>query len=173
MVSIKKSITPEELCEKIPNEFCQYLKYCQKLDFEQEPNYKYLRSLFIDVLNRQEKLHGLYPLDSMSFSWLKKNDSKKIKDETIFSNKVSSRFSGIIKRTNNVHRRLYSSIKKSIEKKRRESNTSLFNADVKNITINLNNVLDDYNAKNKNDEKVISIILNNILIKIIKNKSLT
>ena len=138
MVSIKKSITPEELCEKIPNEFCQYLKYCQKLDFEQEPNYKYLRSLFIDVLNRQEKLHGLYPFDSMSFSWLKKKGSKNIKDETKFSYKVSSRFSGIIKRTNNVHSRLYSSIKKSIEKKRRESNTSLFNADVKNITINLN-----------------------------------
>ena len=36
--SIKKSITPEKLCEKLPNEFCQYIKYCRKLDFEQEPN---------------------------------------------------------------------------------------------------------------------------------------
>ena len=63
MVSIKKSITPEELCEKIPNEFCQYLKYCRKLDFEQEPNYNYLSSLFIDVLNSRKKLNGLYPFD--------------------------------------------------------------------------------------------------------------
>ena len=178
MVSIKKSITPEELCEKIPNEFCQYLKYCRKLDFEQEPNYNYLRSLFIDVLNNRKKLNGLYPFDSMSFSWLKKNGSKKIKDETIFPKKVSSRFNSIIKRTNNVHRRLYVSIKKSIEKKKRESNASLITTDVKNITTNLNNLLDDDNAKNKNDEKVISItkdskikhkIHRNILLNINKN----
>ena len=114
----------------------------------------------------------------MSFSWSKKNGSKEIKDETIFPNKVSSKYIGIIKRTNNVHRRLYSSIKKSIEKKRRESNASLITTDVKNITTNLNNLLDDDNAKNKNDEKVISIIkdskikhkiTSNILLNINKN----
>ena len=96
----------------------------------------------------------------MSFSWLKKNVSKKVKDEIRLSNRISSRFTSIIKRTNNIHRRLYSSIKKSIEKKRLESNdlanTSLFNTDAKNIAINLNKVLNDNNEENKNDEKVIS-----------------
>jgi hypothetical protein len=98
------------------------------------------------------------------------------------SNRISSRFTRIIKRTNNVHRRLYSSIKKSIEKKRLESNdlanTSHFNTDVKNISINLNKVLDDNNEENKNDEKIISIandkqtshkISRNILLDINKN----
>ena len=35
---IKMSITPEKLCEKLPNEFCKYLKYCRKLDFEERLN---------------------------------------------------------------------------------------------------------------------------------------
>jgi len=45
----KKSTTAEELCEGYPSEFCQYIKYSRDLNFEQEPDYNYLRGLFKKV----------------------------------------------------------------------------------------------------------------------------
>ena len=49
-----------------------YIDYCRNLDYEQEPDYNYLRNLFINVLINKEKMYGLNPLDCKSFSWLKK-----------------------------------------------------------------------------------------------------
>ena len=34
---IKKNIEPEKLCLGLPNEFCEYIKYVKKLQFEEEP----------------------------------------------------------------------------------------------------------------------------------------
>ncbi|KAG5462982.1 MAG: casein kinase I isoform gamma-3, partial [Olpidium bornovanus] len=49
----KKQQTPiRELCEGFPEEFATYLTYVRKLDFEEQPDYDYLRSLFTNILNR-------------------------------------------------------------------------------------------------------------------------
>jgi len=45
----KKSTSAEELCDGYPAEFCQYIKYSRDLNFEQEPDYNYLRGLFKKV----------------------------------------------------------------------------------------------------------------------------
>ena len=111
--SLKMSITPEKLCEKLPNEFCEYLKYCQKLDFEEEPNYDYLRYLFIDVL----KNSSLNPLFCRSFSLLNKEVLLKLKEDKIYSSQIS-RISYTDKREDSSHKRLYNNIKSSLEKKR-------------------------------------------------------
>ena len=42
------------MCKGLPNEFIQHMKYVKKLDFEQEPNYQYLNSLFISILSKYE-----------------------------------------------------------------------------------------------------------------------
>lgn len=47
---IKKQTTPEQLCEGLPSQFEEYIKYTRNLEYEQEPNYNYLRSLFLSVL---------------------------------------------------------------------------------------------------------------------------
>lgn len=50
---IKLSTSLEILCKNIPDclSFClkKYLTYCNSLKFEQEPNYNYLKTLFIDA----------------------------------------------------------------------------------------------------------------------------
>ena len=42
-------MTVEQLCENFPNEFCQFMHYCRNLQFEQRPDYSYLRKLFKDL----------------------------------------------------------------------------------------------------------------------------
>ena len=43
----KKIATPfETLCKDVPNEFILYLEYCRKLNFEDKPDYRYLRKIF-------------------------------------------------------------------------------------------------------------------------------
>ena len=67
---IKKLIQPEKLCQGLPTEFTEYIKYVKKLQFEEEPDYKYIKGLFMNVLN---KLGFKYDLN---FTWLTKEDEK-------------------------------------------------------------------------------------------------
>ena len=43
-------ITDEKLCTGLPVEFVNFMKYVKKLEFEQNPDYKYLKGLFISIL---------------------------------------------------------------------------------------------------------------------------
>lgn len=43
----------EVLCEGLPPEFSTYLKYCKGLEFEQKPDYRYLRGLFRECFQRE------------------------------------------------------------------------------------------------------------------------
>uniref|UniRef100_A0A0X3NMW5 Casein kinase I isoform alpha n=1 Tax=Schistocephalus solidus TaxID=70667 RepID=A0A0X3NMW5_SCHSO len=49
----KMSVKTESLCEGLPEEFAKYLNYCKNLAFEEEPKYRYLRSLFWRVLDKR------------------------------------------------------------------------------------------------------------------------
>ncbi|XP_037011872.2 casein kinase I-like [Artibeus jamaicensis] len=46
----KMSIPVEQLCSGFPEEFAMYLNYCRGLGFEETPDYKYLRQLFLNLL---------------------------------------------------------------------------------------------------------------------------
>ena len=48
-LKMKKSISIQELSKDLPNEFAEYINYTRKLEFEQEPNYKYLKNLFVSL----------------------------------------------------------------------------------------------------------------------------
>ena len=47
---IKKNITPKELCQDLPIQFEEYVKYTKNLKYEEDPDYNYLKKLFITVL---------------------------------------------------------------------------------------------------------------------------
>ena len=67
---IKKNIAPEKLCDGLPSEFTEYIKYVTKLKFEEEPDYKYIKGLFVNVLNREGFKNDL------NFSWLTKEEEQ-------------------------------------------------------------------------------------------------
>ncbi|KAI6652658.1 Casein kinase I-like [Oopsacas minuta] len=59
----KKKCTPIEiLCQGFPDEFSKYLEYVRRLDFYEDPDYTYLRGLFI-TLSEKKKWYKDYAFD--------------------------------------------------------------------------------------------------------------
>lgn len=48
----KKETSIDDLCQNLPVEFAQYMHYCRSLQFEDRPDYAYLRKLFKDLFYR-------------------------------------------------------------------------------------------------------------------------
>lgn len=51
---MKDDYTPETLCTGLPEEFVKYLNYVKRLEFEETPDYFYMKSLFTNLLLRLE-----------------------------------------------------------------------------------------------------------------------
>ena len=105
---LKKNTTPETLCEGLPEEMTEYIRYAKKLEFEQEPNYNFLRKLFSRMLKRVHNTNEL-----LVFSWIKLNDLPKLK------NPVNPQ-----SRKESPQSRIYRRIKKSLERERNLSSDS-------------------------------------------------
>jgi casein kinase 1 len=66
----KIAATPDEICKTHPEEFIVYFQYCRDLQFEEKPDYNYIRSLFKSIVEKYN-----YEYD-FNYDWnlLKKND---------------------------------------------------------------------------------------------------
>ena len=136
IMKMKLEITDESLCKGLPNEFIHYLKYVKKLDFEQEPDYQYLKGLFTSILSKNETTKNL------TFFWIKQNTQKKRKQVfEIRKNLKSVSLSGVEIRNSsrsNSLKRLYNKIKTSLSLKTRQKNNSDLSNNGNNTT-NINN----------------------------------
>ena len=47
----KLDVTAEELCQGFPLQFVQYINYTRNLEYEEDPDYNYLKNLFLSVLS--------------------------------------------------------------------------------------------------------------------------
>ena len=75
---MKFSLTPEKLCEGLPNEFAQYIELVKKLAFEEEPDYKKYIDLFTTLFNNKD-----FENDSF-YDWVTvKNNTKVLKEASI------------------------------------------------------------------------------------------
>ena len=87
--NMKKKLNLEEFCKNMPEEMIIYMKYCRKLEFEQKPNYEYLRKLFENVLKSKGYNNDLH------FSWIKDisilKNYNKIKNKIVPINLLSKR----------------------------------------------------------------------------------
>ena len=64
----KKEYEPEKLCANLPEEFVDYVKYVKNLEFEENPDYSYLKSLFEKMIQKKE-----YDDKNLYFSWINVN----------------------------------------------------------------------------------------------------
>jgi len=104
--NLKKAISAEKLCKGLPEEFTEYINYTRKLKFEEDPNYDYIRKLFLSILFKNHEKNDL------NFFWIL--NKKKIKKEDAYSESLSITF----KRSGRSINSLYNQIKNSLEKKR-------------------------------------------------------
>jgi serine/threonine protein kinase len=58
----KKNATVDELCDTFPVQFSEFFKYCRDLDFEETPDYDFLKSLLKLVMVENE-------IDSYDHDW--------------------------------------------------------------------------------------------------------
>ena len=66
---IKKQTTPEELCKGLPKQFEDYVKYTRNLEYEANPDYNYLRNLFLSTLKSYNwELDYYYDWDQTTLS---------------------------------------------------------------------------------------------------------
>ena len=57
----KQSVPVDELCEGFPKEFADFVNYVRHLEFEETPDYKYMKKLFSDLLERMNETDdGMY-----------------------------------------------------------------------------------------------------------------
>ena len=141
---MKQYMTPEMLFRDLPLQMAKFYKYCKSLEFEQKPNYKYLRSLLISILKNIGEQNDLH------FCWIINTTLNKCKSGFINNkSKEKDNKKEIIKTMNNS-----------------KSNQNKIN-NRKNI-INLEYSTDKINKK----EKLKNEIKNNILghCNIIKRK---
>jgi len=108
---IKKRIKPEDLCRFLPKQFCDYIKYVKKLNFEEDPDYNYLRGLFINLLNEYNTLNDL------KFSWL---NNKAL----IYNEEQSSKYrrNNLFKKKGSPQQRILQNIQTSREKENKMDN---------------------------------------------------
>ena len=104
---MKKSLKPEHLCQNLPKEMTEYMKYVQNLGFESNPDYNYLKKLFHHIL-KTLNLNA----DKLLFSWIKQSDIKKLKKKANPNSRNSSPQS-----------RLYKKIRDNLQKKRDASSS--------------------------------------------------
>ena len=111
-LDLKRSITPENLCQNLPQEFAHYVKYCRNLGFEEDPNYNYLRNLFKGLLVKMKEIN-----DS-NFTWNKKL--------FFFWNKNSRedkrKYHNLLRRKESSRSRLFKSIKASFNSEEKNRN---------------------------------------------------
>ena len=63
IMEIKRETTPFQLCKGFPKEFETYVEYTRNLEYEQDPDYKFLKNLFNNVLKEDKNSDNIYDWD--------------------------------------------------------------------------------------------------------------
>ena len=85
---IKRQTKPEQLCEGLPPQFEEYVKYTRNLKYEEDPNYNYLKNLFLTVLkNYNWEFDYYYDWDQVGLTYSEIKDKEKEYDKNNQDNK--------------------------------------------------------------------------------------
>ena len=123
---IKKFMKPELLFMNLPKQTIDFFKYCKKLEYEQKPDYSYLKNLLIDILKYSNEKNDL------NFSWVINYNINNYKNELSSYNNIEvsrGRYKRIIKRKNSPRQKLFNQImnNKINSAKRSESCNNIIN----------------------------------------------
>ena len=148
---MKKHMDLEILCRGLPKEVLEYMKYAKSLKFEQEPDYKYLKTLFQIILNKNK-----INLDNYILSWCRSENSHTLKKEhstIINNNQINNNKTQKLQRKSSPPNKIYKKIKESLDDKNKPNNYSINNLQNYNLNSTLNK--NEINSEVSNTLKVL------------------
>ena len=136
--SMKKFMPVERLCKGAPSEMQDYFRYIRQLKFKEEPNYDYLRNLFVNLL----KKNGIENYQNYCFSWV---------------HDWNANFS--VRRKKSAKIRLYSKLLNRINSRRARANE--IDLSKENDKVSRNKTFNEIQINNNNKYIEFSPVLNN------------
>ena len=169
----KRDTTPEELCKSLPDEFREYVHYTRNMNYEEDPNYEYLKSLFRKIMEREE-----YEMDFF-YDWSKQNDEISMPSQPIeheFENKKDAtkdenekKIMVVNNYVNNVNNIVINNNNRELKEKNMKNNNINNNNhhEEENVNLEENKIIETYNnvdskknIKNNSDLKASNKNLN-------------
>ena len=172
IATIRNKISNENLCKGMPKEMNDYMNYVMSLNYEQCPNYEYLRNLFRSVLGK------IGESNEELFSWVDRNKYRTITSKRSASKSkkrnIEEMFQNLLKtNTNklNINQNKKKQLNNNVEKMKKnpemkgigniniKKNSSIYNSKLNSINcekyqkININipeNFKNDIHPKNEN-----------------------
>jgi len=171
----KRSTTAEDLCKGFPNEFVEYINYTRNMEFEADPDYKFLRGLLVSVLEKQNMTYDFwydwvteapnitdqiaierYIKNNTDISLETPSDDKKDKDRLPTDNDNE--------KENNMNPNKYSNLNtitdastpahnSEIPKVNNPNNSSMDNNNISNTSVGRDDSLDKKDGKKSKDKK--------------------
>ena len=136
--SMKKFMPVERLCKGAPSEMQDYFRYIRQLKFKEDPNYDYLRNLFVNLL----KKNGIENYQNYCFSWV---------------HDWNANFS--VRRKKSAKIRLYSKLLNRINSRRARANE--IDLSKENDKVSRNKTFNEIQINNNNKYIEFSPVLNN------------
>jgi len=155
----KKNLEPEILCRNLPKEFAEYIRYVKNLNFEDEPDYNYVKNLFRIMLRKQ----GIEE-NKIFFSWINESNISKIQKVINLSKRNSSSRGRILKKIRKLmdNRRsmseMHNNIKKQNTNEDEDEEKEFGNTLIKN---NKKNIVDENDEDIKYQNYVGNPVVNN------------
>ena len=131
---MKKNLNFSVFCKNMPSEIIYFIKYCRELEFEQKPDYEYLRSLFENILKERGITNDLH------FSWIK--DLSILKDIKNINSKMAIINMG--KRKESPRSRIYKKLENSREGSKEKKNNGEYKSKIlktNNSSKNMENII--------------------------------
>ena len=147
----KIATSAEELCQGFPEEFTNYVNYTRNLQYEQDPDYAFLKNLFINVLKKEgHVIDCYYDWDKMTIRYFRDFENFKIKKEKSEKNiNINITTNNKTNENNTLNEGKYNQV----------NNTNNTN-NVLSTMNNMDNTMNTY-ISNKNIPKVNNSIQNN------------
>ena len=151
----KVATSAEELCQGFPEEFVNYINYTRNLEYEQNPDYTFLKNLFVNILKKDDQIIDCYyDWDKITIKYFRDFENYKKKDkkekniniipinknnEISTLNEVQSNINQNITTTNNIDNTMNTNITN-------KNNTKINNSIKNNKKYLLNNYSNNINV---------------------------